>query len=128
MAEAQQQAQAAQTATAESSEFDKLMLGSFKPKTDTAAEAIKRGVQTLAEQALADAAVISDDAIKSIQAIIAAIDKKLTDQVNQIIHNQDFRQLEGTWRGLHYLSLILHNITGVYQMGQQAQAIAIVLL
>ena len=103
MAELQQQTQAAQAGTVESSEFEKLMSGAFKPKTDTAAEAIKRGVQTLAEQALADAAVISDDAIKSIQAIIAAIDKKLTDQVNQIIHNQEFRQLEGSWRGLHYL-------------------------
>ncbi|MGA2500351.1 MAG: type VI secretion system contractile sheath large subunit [Tepidisphaeraceae bacterium] len=103
MAELQQQAQAAQAGTVESSEFEKLMSGAFKPKTDTAAEAIKRGVQTLAEQALADAAVISDDAVKSIQAIIAAIDKKLTDQVNQIIHHQEFRQLEGTWRGLHYL-------------------------
>ncbi len=103
MAELQQQAQAAQAGTTESSEFERLMSGAFKPKTDNAAEAIKRGVQTLAEQALADTAVISDDAIKSIQAIIAAIDKKLTDQVNQIIHNQEFRQLEGTWRGLHYL-------------------------
>ncbi len=103
MAEAQQQAQAAQAGVVESSEFEKLMSGAFKPKTDSAAEAIKRGVQTLAEQALADAAVISDDAVKSIQAIIAAIDKKLTDQVNQIIHHQEFRQLEGTWRGLHYL-------------------------
>jgi type VI secretion system protein ImpC len=104
MAEAQQQAQAAApAATAESSEFEKLMSGAFKPKTDSAAEAIKRGVQTLAEQALADTAVISDDAVKSIQAIIAAIDKKLTDQVNQIIHHAEFRQLEGTWRGLSYL-------------------------
>jgi type VI secretion system protein ImpC len=103
MAEAQQQAQAAAAATAESTEFEKLMSGAFKPKTDTAAEAIKRGVQTLAEQALADAAVISDDAVKTIQAIIAAIDKKLTDQINQIIHHPDFRQLEGSWRGLHYL-------------------------
>lgn len=104
MADAQQQSQAAQQgATQESSEFEKLMSGAFKPKTDSAAEAIKRGVQTLAEQALADAAVISDDAVKTIQAIIAAIDKKLTEQINQIIHNSEFRQLEGTWRGLSYL-------------------------
>jgi len=101
-AEAQAQAQAA-GATVESNEFDKLMAGAFKPKTDSAAEAIKAGVQTLAEQALATASVISDDAIKTIQAIIAAIDKKLTDQVNQILHHEDFKALEGSWRGLHYL-------------------------
>src|SRR5688500_20287471 len=103
MAEAAKEAQAAAGGAIEINEFDKLMSGAFKPKTDSAAEAIKMGVQTLAEQALADAAVISDDAIKTIQAIIAAIDKKLSDQVNLIIHNDEFRALEGTWRGLHYL-------------------------
>lgn len=39
----------------------------------------------------------------SIESIIAAIDAKLTAQVNQIIHHQDFQQLESAWRGLHYL-------------------------
>ena len=47
--------------------------------------------------------LVSDDAVRSIQAIIAAIDAKLTEQINVIIHNEDFRTLEGTWRGLHYL-------------------------
>src|SRR5712672_2186128 len=102
MAEAAKAAQAA-TGQIEASEFDKLMTGAFKPKTDSAAEAIKQGVQTLAEQALATAAVVSDDAVKTIQAIIAEIDKKLSEQVNAIIHNEEFRTLEGTWRGLHYL-------------------------
>ena len=35
--------------------------------------------------------------------MIAAIDKKLTEQVNQIIHHEDFQKLESAWRGLHYL-------------------------
>ncbi|HEV8604623.1 MAG TPA: type VI secretion system contractile sheath large subunit [Tepidisphaeraceae bacterium] len=103
MAEAAKEAQAAAGGAIEISEFDKLMTGAFKPKTDSAAEAIKMGVQTLAEQALASAAVVSDDAIKTIQAIIAEIDKKLSEQVNAIIHHEDFKSLEGTWRGLHYL-------------------------
>ena len=102
MAEAAKAAQAA-TGQIEASEFDKLMTGAFKPKTDSAAEAIKQGAQTLAEQALATSAVVSDDAVKTIQAIIAEIDKKLSEQVNAIIHHEEFRTLEGTWRGLHYL-------------------------
>src|SRR5258705_8862823 len=103
MAEAAKEAAAAAGGAIEITEFDKLMTGAFKPKTDSAAEAIKQGVQTLAEQALASAAVVSDDAIKTIQAIIAEIDKKLSEQVNAIIHHEDFKSLEGTWRGLHYL-------------------------
>ena len=40
---------------------------------------------------------------QAIQAIIAQLDQKLTEQVNQILHHADFQQLEGAWRGLHYL-------------------------
>ena len=90
-------------ATAELSDFSALLNKEFRPKSDRAKEAVEEAVKTLAEQALAGTAVISDDAIKSIQAIIAALDKKLTEQVNQIIHHADFQQLEGAWRGLSYL-------------------------
>ena len=104
MAEAQTQAQgAAAGAVEEVNQFESLLKKEFKPKTDQAAEAIKNAVQTLAEQALAGVATVSDDAVKSIEAMIAAIDEKLTKQVNAIIHHEQFKQLEGTWRGLHYL-------------------------
>ena len=60
-------------------------------------------MRTLAEQALRETAVVSDDVIGTIKAIIAEIDKKLTDQVNLILHNERFQQVESAWRGLHYL-------------------------
>ena len=31
------------------------------------------------------------------------LDKKLTEQINLILHHEDFQKLEGAWRGLHYL-------------------------
>ena len=98
-------AKATQTAgtTTESNAFEGLLAKQFKPKTDSAMEAIKAGVQTMAEQALANTAIVSDDAVRTIEGMIAALDKKLTEQVNKIIHNPDFQQLEGTWRGLHFL-------------------------
>ena len=40
---------------------------------------------------------------RPIQAIIAQLDQKLTEQVNLILHHPDFQELEGAWRGLHYL-------------------------
>ena len=43
------------------------------------------------------------DVVKSIEAIIAQLDKKLTEQINLILHHEDFQKLEGAWRGLHYL-------------------------
>ena len=75
----------------------------FKPKTDEAKSAVKQAVQTLAQQALSASTLVSDNAIKTIEAIIAEIDRKLTEQVNLILHHQDFKSLEGSWRGLHYL-------------------------
>jgi type VI secretion system protein ImpC len=102
MAEAQEQA-AASGAVAEVGQFESLLQKEFKPKSDTQKDAINNAVRTLAEQALSDTALIGDDAVKSIEAIIAAIDRKLTEQVNQIIHHEAFRALEGTWRGLHHL-------------------------
>src|SRR5882762_4194686 len=90
-------------ATAELSEFDALLNKEFKPKTDEAKSAVKLAVQTLAEQALGATTLISDNAIKTIEAIIAEIDRKLTEQVNMILHQEDFKALEGSWRGLHYL-------------------------
>ena len=104
MSQGNQEMQAAQaTTTAEVSDFSSLLQREFKPQSDQAKGAIENAVKTLAEQALAKAGVISDDAISSITALIAALDKKLTEQVNQIIHHADFQQLEGAWRGLHYL-------------------------
>jgi type VI secretion system protein ImpC len=105
MAEKQavQEAPAEAIETAEKSPFAALLQREFRPQTDQVAQRIEGAVQILAEQALADTALISDDAIKSIQAMIAVIDKKLTEQVNQILHHADFKKIEGAWRGLHHL-------------------------
>ena len=98
----QQSAEAqVQTGTIEAGSFASLLQQEFKPRTDRAREAVEGAVATLASQALAQSSLISDDAVRTIESIIAEIDKKLTDQVNQILHHQDFQQLEGAWRGLH---------------------------
>src|ERR1700756_3456178 len=89
--------------TVQVTEFDSLLRKEFKPKTDEAKEAVERAVRTLAEQALSQTKLISSDVVKSIEAIIAQLDKKLTEQINLILHHEDFQKLEGGWRGLHYL-------------------------
>ena len=103
MSEAQSKSQGAKTSTLEISEFDSLLQKEFKPKSDNARSAVQEAVKTLAQQALESTHLISDDALTSIEAIISAIDKKLTEQVNLIMHQADFRALEGSWRGLQYL-------------------------
>ena len=104
MPDPSQSAQAqAGAATVELSEFESLINKEFKPKTADAKSAVAIAVKTLAEQALSATALISDDAVKTIQSIIAEIDKKLSEQINLIMHHEDFKALEGTWRGLHHL-------------------------
>ncbi len=94
---------AAEGEVQEASDFSALLQKEFKPKSDRAKEAVESAVKTLAEQALAETALISDDAVKTIESLIAEIDKRLSAQVNLIMHHDDFQKLEGSWRGMHYL-------------------------
>ena len=84
-------------------DFGTLLNKAFKPRTEKAQEAVEHAVRTLAQQALADAACISPDVIGTVEALIAAIDRKLTDQINEILHCPAFQCVESAWRGLHYL-------------------------
>ena len=85
------------------SEFASLLNKEFKPKTDEARGAIESAVQTLAQQALVHSKTISTDAFRTIEALIAEIDQRLSEQLNLIMHHEEFQQLEGSWRGLRYL-------------------------
>jgi type VI secretion system protein ImpC len=89
--------------TFEGGEFASLLNKEFKPKSDEAKSAVETAVLTLAQQALSSTNLIGSDVLVSIEAMIAELDKKLTSQVNAILHHADFQQLEGAWRGLHYL-------------------------
>ncbi len=104
MAESTQGAsQALQGLTFEGGEFASLLNKEFKPKSEEAKSAVESAVLTLAQQALSQSKVIGSDVLVSIEAMIAEIDKKLSEQVNAILHHADFQKLESAWRGLHYL-------------------------
>ena len=89
--------------TFEGGDFASLLQKEFKPSSNEAKSAVEAAVQTLAQQALGQTQLIGKDVTKSINAMIAAIDEKLSAQLNLILHNPDFQKLEGAWRGLHYM-------------------------
>ena len=103
MADMQEQASQLSGVTLEGDDFTSLLQKEFKPKTEEAKSAVEQAVQTLAQQALAGTAVIGQDVVKTIEAMVAELDRKLTEQINLILHHEDFQKLEGAWRGLHYL-------------------------
>lgn len=102
MAETQSQSPLA-AVSLEGNDLASLLQKEFKPKTDEAKSAVEQAVQTLAQQALSQTQLIGKDVVKTIEDMIAAIDRKLSEQINQILHHEDLQKLEGAWRGLHYL-------------------------
>jgi len=53
---------------------------------------------------------ISKDVVTTIASWIAEIDRKLSLQLSEVMHCPEFQALEGTWRGLNYLTQ--HSETG----------------
>ena len=78
--------QSQESGTLEMSDFGSLLQKEFKPQSDKAKESVEAAVRTLAEQALAGTNLLSGDVLGTIQSLIAALDKKLTDQINLIMH------------------------------------------
>ncbi|MDR3338047.1 MAG: type VI secretion system contractile sheath large subunit [Treponema sp.] len=103
MSDAQEKLDALSAETLEMSDFEKLLNQEFKPKSEEATAAVQGAVKTLVSQALENASLVSNDTVKTIEGIIAELDKKLSAQVNLVIHHAEFSQLEGAWRGLNYL-------------------------
>ncbi|KGF80311.1 EvpB family type VI secretion protein [Massilia sp. JS1662] len=92
-----------ESGTLEMSDFGALLQKEFKPQSDKAKESVEVAVRTLAEQALAGTNLITSDVLGTIQSLIAALDNKLTEQINLIMHTEEFQKVESAWRGLHYL-------------------------
>jgi type VI secretion system protein ImpC len=103
MAEATEAKSALSGVQYEGSDFASLLQKEFKPKSTEMTTAVESAVQTLAQQALVNTTLVGSDVLASIEAMIAALDNKLTEQVNLILHHAEFQKLESAWRGLHYL-------------------------
>src|SRR3984957_5423505 len=107
MSGAQTATPAAATETTESPSFlDQVVAATRQTTPDHAQELVK----TLVEQALSGTVTFDKNLTRTIDSAVAAIDRKLSDQLNAIMHHPKFSALEGTWRGLHYL--VMNSETG----------------
>lgn len=52
---------------------------------------------------MAGVITVSKDTEAMINKRIAQIDKLISKQLNEVMHNEEFQKLEASWRGLHYL-------------------------
>jgi type VI secretion system protein ImpC len=60
-------------------------------------------ISEFVQQIMQGQMVFDKDLEATINARIAQIDKLLSEQVNAIMHHEEFQKLEASWRGLHHL-------------------------
>lgn len=79
--------------------LDQAIAATKQTEPDRAQELLK----TLTAEALAGTVTFDKNLGATITKAIAAIDAKISKQLNAIMHHENFQKLEGTWRGLNYL-------------------------
>src|SRR5439155_15605051 len=94
---------AAATTTTETSGLLDKVIAATRPQSAKEAERSKDYFKQFLDQAIKPGQVVSKDVETNIKFWIAEVDKKLSAQLNEIMHHEDFQRLESSWRGLHYL-------------------------
>jgi type VI secretion system protein ImpC len=95
----------AQTVTQEASTdlLSQIVDKTMRAKTEPQAARYKDIISEFVAQVMEGQLVMSKDMESTINARIAAIDKLISAQLNEVMHNEEFQKLEGSWRGLHHL-------------------------
>jgi type VI secretion system protein ImpC len=105
-AETQTQAGVATTTTEGPSFLDQVVSATKQTEPDRATDLVKNMV----EQALSGTLIFDKNLTRTIDKAIAEIDRKMSAQLNAVMHNERFLKLEGSWRGLHHL--VMNSETG----------------
>ncbi|CAA0123597.1 Uncharacterised protein [BD1-7 clade bacterium] len=84
-------------------DFDSLLQKEFKPRSESASQAVSQAVNTLVENVLEYSDAITFGADRTVKELIRELDKKLSAQINEILHHEEFQAVESVWRGLDYL-------------------------
>lgn len=96
----QQQTEAQTGDLAELDQFSEMLRQTIKPRTKEASDEVDNAISALVKQVMGDQELVSDDVLETVHATIASLDKKLSDQMNAILHHPEFQKIESAWRGL----------------------------
>ena len=94
------------TETAGVNFLDQVLAATKQTAPDHAQELVK----TLVQQALEGTVTFDRNLTRTFSQAIEMIDRKLSAQLNAVMHDPKFVKLEGSWRGLHYL--VMNSETG----------------
>lgn len=100
---AKQEAAAVETQEQEVSLLDQILTEGKMARDDYQKEQAKDMIGEFVSQVMSGQLTMSKNMDAAINARIAEIDRLLSAQLNEIMHQEEFQKLEGSWRGLHYL-------------------------
>jgi type VI secretion system protein ImpC len=105
MSQTQTDAAGAATTT-ELSLLDQVVGATKQTEPDRAQDLVK----TLVEEALKGTVTWDKNLTRTFDRAVVALDRKISQQLNAVMHHPRFTQLEGSWRGLNYL--VMNSETG----------------
>jgi type VI secretion system protein ImpC len=107
---AETQGSASASGAAAGSLLDRILSEGKLARDESQVSHAKDIVGEFVNQLLDKSMVVNQDLSAMIQHRIAQIDELLSAQINEILHDSKFQQLEAAWRGLHFL--VMNSETG----------------
>ena len=95
--------QGSTTVQTEGSLLDEILNETKLPPSDDGYAVARRGVQALVAELLAPKNATEKIDRAFVDAMISELDKKISKQVDQILHHTEFQKLESAWRGLKFV-------------------------
>jgi type VI secretion system protein ImpC len=89
--------------TAEMTTLDKILYEGKMARDESQKGHAKDLIGEFVNQVLDQGMAVSQDTFASINSRIAQIDELISKQLNEVMHASEFKKLESSWRGLHYL-------------------------
>jgi len=106
----EQEAAVAEAQEQEVSLLDQILTEGKMARDEFQKERAKDMISEFVSQVMAGELTMSKNMDVAINARIAEIDRLLSSQLNEIMHQEEFQKLEGSWRGLHHL--VSNSLTG----------------
>src|SRR6201986_5426038 len=96
-------AAAPQAAHAEGSLLDQIVEQSKVARSDGEHARAKDIISVLVREVMQGTVVVSDNLSVTLDARVAELDRLISLQLSEVMHNEAFQKLESSWTGLHYL-------------------------
>ncbi len=106
----QKETQVQEQEVQETSLLDQILTEGRMARDEFQKERAKDMIGEFVSQVMAGELTLSKNMDVAINSRIAEIDRLLTEQMNEIMHHEDFQKLEGSWRGLNHL--VMNSLTG----------------